>query len=231
MASSAVFFSSGNRYVGGHGYTTLPGGSGGDAAPPPAPAWAPTDLTNLTAWYDLQDATKITVTSGQVETLTDKSTAGNNATQGTSTLRPQYNATGINGHPSMYNATVGDHLAAASDLLRIPSSIFMVVQYEGDDSNGAILDVLGNAYGGFYVITAFVYADHLITGTLQSTTGVSLSTGAIVEIDYSVTNGQSKMYIDNVALTLGTNTAFAAGVQAGYNRLMGGTGNVRDYKR
>lgn len=192
--------------------------------------FTPADLTNLTLWYDLQDGTKVTVVSGKVSALTDKSTAANNASQGNASLRPVYDATSINGHPAMDgSSTTQLGLAMGSTAIRNPSSVFVVLKHGSNDGRGSIITKATNSYGAIYAVNAFLYSYALDTaGEMQSTTGTTASQGAVVEWDFATSNGASKMYIDNSALTLGTNNAWPAGSQASYTDLMG-TGTVRSF--
>jgi hypothetical protein len=60
--------------------------------------WNPSMITTA-LWLDAADASTITTVSSAVSQWNDKSGNGRNATQGTSGLRPTYNATGTNGLP------------------------------------------------------------------------------------------------------------------------------------
>lgn len=63
------------------------------------PGWTPTLLgASLIAWWDLEQASSVTITSGAVQTWTDV-IGGLAPTQGTAANRPAYNATGFNNRP------------------------------------------------------------------------------------------------------------------------------------
>jgi len=63
----------------------------------PAPAWTPDQLTSLEAWYDADDATTITESSGSVSQWDDKSGNAGHATQSSGTLQPTLVAAELNG--------------------------------------------------------------------------------------------------------------------------------------
>lgn len=56
------------------------------------PAWLPTDLTSLLAWYDADDADTITHSSGAVSQWNDKSGNAYHAVQATGSLQPTTNS-------------------------------------------------------------------------------------------------------------------------------------------
>lgn len=225
--SSVYFICSGSS----SGYNAT-GGVVSPSPTPDPPADSPlTLLTNVTLWYDLQDATKVTLAGSKVSGLTDKSTAANDASQGTDANRPTYNATGINGHPSMNgDSATGLGLSMTATAIRIPSSVFVVLQKSNDDARGMIIGKSGNVYSAIYAVSTFMYSYALSTvGEIQSTTGVTNGVGAIAEWDLSTSNGANRMFINNSELTITTNQAWPSGSQAGYTYLLGGVG-ARDFK-
>lgn len=199
--------------------------------PTPTPTPDPLNiLTNVTLWYDLQDATKVTVTGGKVAALTDKSTAGNNASQGTDAARPTYNATGINGFPCMSSAgggTIG--LVMSATAIRVPSSVFVVVEKD-TDFQGMIISKAGSVFGAVYNINSYLLSYNSDTpGEIQSSTGTTDLTPAFLQYNITAVDGTGQLYINNSALTMAINSGWPSGTQAGYVYLMGPVG-VRDYK-
>lgn len=195
------------------------------------PAFTPLGLTNLTLWYDLQDGATVTQSGGKVSALTDKSTAGNNASEASAGSRPTYNATGINGHPSMTSdGSGGIGLTTTSTMARNPSSVFMVLKKNGDGL-GALIGNAAKDYGFLYAIVSYIYAPESGTGTgvLQTGAGIADGVGAILEIDYSTSDSASAVYINNVNTALTSNTAWSSGSQANYTQLLRANG-IREYK-
>jgi len=66
----------------------LAGAAAGGAGGGGGTAWEPDQLTNLEAWYDADDATTITESSGAVSQWDDKSGNGYHLTQGTGAAQP-----------------------------------------------------------------------------------------------------------------------------------------------
>lgn len=85
----------GRRVIGGYGALLPPGPVAGSApAPPP---FVPTDITGLTAWFDMADPASYTQ-AGTVTSITNKATA---VAWTEATVPPAYDATALNGHPCM----------------------------------------------------------------------------------------------------------------------------------
>lgn len=79
-----------------------------------AVAFLPSDISNLALWLDASDAATITESGGAVSAWADKSGNGNDATQGSAPNQPTYQATGLNGKPTLHFAA--DHLNVADDI-------------------------------------------------------------------------------------------------------------------
>jgi hypothetical protein len=65
-----------------------------------APPWTPTSLPNLVAWYDAQNTASIILNGPTVAQWNDQSGHGHNVLA-TAGMQPTYNATGLNGKPTM----------------------------------------------------------------------------------------------------------------------------------
>ena len=93
---------------------------------PVAPAWTPANLPGLVAWYDGQKASSIILNGSTVSQWNDQSGHGYNAVQGTASLQPTYNATGLNGKPALvFSGTAGMSLHAPVPAGAFASAITM----------------------------------------------------------------------------------------------------------
>lgn len=93
------------------------GGLGGDPAPPPS--FTDFDDISTEFWYSLHPSASLvsTVSFGSgVSQITDVSGNARNATQATGASQPSYNATNLNGFPSVYGAL------ASNKVLQTPST-------------------------------------------------------------------------------------------------------------
>jgi hypothetical protein len=70
--------------------------------PPPPPIWLPTDLSSgLALWLDASDTNTITMTNNAVSQWDDKSGNSRHVSQSNVSVRPTYNATGLNNLPTI----------------------------------------------------------------------------------------------------------------------------------
>jgi len=116
----------------------------------PAPTPVPLQIAGCQLWYDIQDNTKVTVVSGKVAAIVDKSGNLNNAAQVTSTNQFTYAATGINGFASLESTTAGAstiHMALTSNIGSLPTSIVSVV-YIPTPSGDSFNTVFSNGGSG-----------------------------------------------------------------------------------
>lgn len=169
---------------------------------PAAPACG--GVAGCTLWYDLQDATKYTLVGSNVSVLTDKSSAGNNATQGTDAVRMAYNATAINGHPGMTSISTSV-MNVASKVFTTPSTYFFVGSNTGSagiyfgESNNA-----GNAAGGYLWISAgfpFVIFDGTNDKYSQQAGMVTNNVAFVSCMTTDGTTAGSKGYVNNTQAT------------------------------
>lgn len=187
-------------------------------------------LTNMTTWFDMQDSTAYTLVGSKVSVLKDKSSAANNATQGTDANRPSYVASAINSKPAIYSDGTALYLDTSTTMMRNPVSIFGVVQ-KATDAHGAILAGVNAAYGAFYFIHSYSYNyNESNLAEVRADTVLTLNTPAIVEIDYATTNGASQIWLNNVALTMTANTAWPSGTLSGYTRFLGAQFDARNWE-
>lgn len=91
-------------------------GSPGTPAEPEVP-FAPEDLgTKLLAWWDVEEASTLTLSGNQITEWRDKVT-GTGLVQGVGGSRPVYNATAFNGRPAAVFDGIDDYLSIASVFL------------------------------------------------------------------------------------------------------------------
>ena len=101
------------------------------------PAEATPVTSGLVLWLDGSDGATITTDgSGNIQQWSDKSSAGNDATQPTAANRPVLNATALNGRPAVrFDNTQQDGMAIADGLELIrPYTAFIVNQYHADST-------------------------------------------------------------------------------------------------
>jgi hypothetical protein len=166
-----------------------------------APAFVPTDLANLKAWYDASDTATITVSGTAVTQWNDKSTNGYNLTQGTAGLRPQSNTRTQNGLNAI-DFDGGDDIlnaSTASDwtfLSNTSGATVFVTAYADAAADGRLL---WSTNGGSAIYTGS-------NGYVQSTDLMAIGTTRAV-------NGTSAMdvYLSTPSAT--DNTAFTMTAQ------------------
>jgi hypothetical protein len=90
-----------------------------------APAFVPTDLAGLQAWYDASQITGL-ANGDPVASWADATGNGHTLAQATSARRPTYVASGIGGRPSVDWDGVDDRLLNATLSLAQPSTSFVV---------------------------------------------------------------------------------------------------------
>lgn len=73
--------------------------------------------TNLLSWYDVSDSSTVTLSSGKVSSLLDKSGNSRHATQSTAGQQPVYTANAVNGKPTL------DFTSANSTVLNIANAV------------------------------------------------------------------------------------------------------------
>lgn len=78
--------------------------------------WTPNNLPGLVAYFDARDSSKITQSGGTVSQWVDKSGKAQTFVQATGANQPNYNATGINGLPSLGGNGTSKHMTKASNL-------------------------------------------------------------------------------------------------------------------
>ena len=93
--------------------------------------WTPADITTA-LWLDASDASTVTTVSGAVSQWNDKSGNARHLTQGTAANRPAYQATGLNGLPTLQFDGFNDFLANTSYSFGASAyTFYCVVQYSG----------------------------------------------------------------------------------------------------
>ncbi len=168
----------------------------GDFVPP---LW---DFSQITTdfWIDVQDTGTVSISSGVINSVADKSGNGRNATQ-TGGSRPAYQATGYNGFPCAYMADINDFFSLPTIPRNNGQLVFAIVDttdcptYTG---GFGYLPFMGNFYLGFPGIDLFKptyingsYPDYLVApSTGRRKFGVMLyysSTVGGIQIDGSTT--------------------------------------------
>jgi hypothetical protein len=81
-------------------------------------AWTPAQLAGLALWLDADDASTITLNSGNVSQWNDKSGNARHATQGVAASQPAFNASGLGGKPVITLDGTNDSLR-----ISIPNSV------------------------------------------------------------------------------------------------------------
>jgi hypothetical protein len=97
------------------------------------PIWTPANITTA-LWLDAADASTITQSSNLVSQWNDKSGNGRNATQASSTLRPLYSASRINGKPAIYSDGIDDLMVFGSAVCPNNFTIIAVGQVNSTDN-------------------------------------------------------------------------------------------------
>ena len=124
------------RVIGGNVAVPAIGGGG----PAPAPAFTPTDIAGLVAWFDMKDAAAFTQVADVITSLTNKASS---VVWDTGTL-PAYAATGFNGFPCMnFNGTtqyiLSTEAAVLAEVTNSPSATLIVVcNYALADANNTL---------------------------------------------------------------------------------------------
>ena len=86
----------------------------------------PNTITGLILWLDATDGSTITESGGDVETWADKSTAGNDFAQTTSTQRPSLDTGSVNGLDAIFFDGIDEHIKASSAVIGNTHTLFIV---------------------------------------------------------------------------------------------------------
>lgn len=207
----------------------------GDAAP----AFAPTDIVGLVAWYDFSDITTLFQDSARtipvtgdadlIGGVTDKSSAGNHLAQGTAAARPTYK-TGIQNSKSIARSDGSDFLGKSISL-GTTHTILFASKVVGA---GGTVNIGGSAGAGYspYVEATPIYYSTGGTNFVSVNHGLALPRWAIIRI---VRTGTSVSFFVNASQvgatqTLGANTAWTLGSILAYpNGSFGGAIDGGEY--
>ena len=101
----------------------------------------PRTIPGLTCWYDASDSSTITIDTG-VSQWNDKSSNGNNLTQGTASMQPTVQTANLNGLDTIRFDGTDDTMetAAFSSALSQPNTIYMVFSHLAPASTANIYD-------------------------------------------------------------------------------------------
>jgi hypothetical protein len=95
-------------------------------------AFLPTDLANLSAWWDFTDFSSLTLVSGNISQVNDKSGNLRHAAQAATASRPLYESAGLLGtYPCASFDGVDDWLEAIYTLATYPFTVFLVTNIGG----------------------------------------------------------------------------------------------------
>lgn len=185
---------------------------GGAVTPP---AFSPSDISGLAAWYDASDTSTITQAAGLVSQWNDKSSNANHATQVTGALQPTTGASTINGlNVITSNATSMMYLTA--DISHTTGYTVLFVGAFNDTSlTKAVLG--GSASGGFCIrATAAEYLD-----VIRDNEAILLHSGTLAGTSNNImicttSSGGNEIFKNGVSV--GSNTTDAA-YKTGTNKL------------
>lgn len=172
-------------------------------------AFSPDDVSGLELWLDAADSGTITESSGSVSQWDDKSTAGNDFTQGTGSAQPTTGSVTIGGVNAIDFDGSSEFLSAASAIISGSNStedftIFIVSNIASGEAGYVFSNANGTGQGvGIYANTTPLY--YLTDGTsVLGTDNISRSGGVeILMTQYADTNNV-EFAVDGVAG--GTNT-------------------------
>jgi hypothetical protein len=169
--------------------------------------WTPAAITT-TLWLDAADTSTITQSGGLVDTWTDKSGTGKNATQSGS-ARPAYSATGLNGLPAIDFDGSNDDLVLSSTvgLNSVFQSFFIVAKRDNSLGRTEIAFGVGNSSSSEGVGDIPRWTDNAIYSQIGYVGNRAGPASAITDFPYinAVTGGTNQRVFTNGAL-MGTGT-------------------------
>lgn len=93
------------------------------------PPFSPDEITGLVLWYDFNDSSTITESSGIISSVSDKSGNGNGCSQPTSSFRPTVATASVNGKNTALFDGANDFLIVTNNAIYDdPFTIFFVCQ-------------------------------------------------------------------------------------------------------
>ncbi len=117
----------------------------------------------------------VALVSGKVATWSDRSGNGRDATQGTDANRPTWNATGINGKPSL-SLDGGDRLATASFALTSFSAVAVHTVFKDSiTANGGVLEFGDASSGNGFLIDVNNGGAGTLSMQFRTNVGISLA--------------------------------------------------------
>ncbi len=157
----------------------------------------PNEISNNVLWLDAKDASTISLNGSTVSQWSDKSGGGNNVTQGTASNQPTYQATGLNGKPTLVfdgNLTSLYLSAFSKPFTSQPITVFCVVQF------GATLVTSQNVFDS---ATRFIFGvDATYAGTSLSYTASTVNTPHQHSLIYNNTSSINRR--DGIQVASGT---------------------------
>lgn len=195
----------------------------GASSKPASGAWRPTDLGSaLTVWYDASDSSTVTLSSGKVSQINDKSGNGRNATQSTAGNQPVIASAVQNSRDALkfYDDATADWLTVPSTgVTAQPYTIFSAVRFGATGSEVLFMNSSGITYQDTVTATAYVlYAGTtLAAGTSGSWAvfgGTFNGTSSSISNNGTVTTGNAGTGVISGATTrIGQRTDATTGVE------------------
>ena len=177
---------------------------------PRATGFSPKSISGLSAWYDASNAASITLNGSTVSQWSDLSGNGRHQVQGSASLQPNYNATGLNGKGTI--TTTGTQWTQASAFATSSAgsyTAFFVVKFDSIAGQPyAWQRGVVNGAHSVLVSAADTWAARRAAGN-QGTIGKTLvqSTFYIVTAVFSAT--LSRIYVGSTVGTDNTTTVAA----------------------
>ncbi len=158
----------------------------------PSSDFSPSDLSGLFYWHDMQDAAAYVLNAGAVESITNK-VSGVVTTQATSTQRPTYSATGLNGYPcgDYDGAATGDQFVGTEAAVYTPFNddkpytLFYVAKHDVADAIQYVFAAGGAGTSGFRSWGTNTTASGVWLGSYNSSGGAANNVESTVGSDTS----------------------------------------------
>jgi hypothetical protein len=159
---------------------------------------------DLLGFFSASNETDVIRTGNAVISWTDLSINGNDAVQTITGSKPNYNATGLNGSPTIRYDGINDYLVAPIDISTVYNSeitIYVVCQYFV--SNSGLFGTTTSELNRSLILDAALLSDKSALG-IDDSSGVLLfdsppqGTPMIVKVAFS--EGENSVYIDGIKL-------------------------------
>jgi hypothetical protein len=182
----------------------------------------PQTIANLYAWYDVSDASAVTLNSTTISQISDKSGGGRHFVQGTALNQPTLTANAQNGRAAATFAG-GEYLDVAS--VNIPQPFTAIGVYQGTGTGGIRHVITGTPTTGSLAV---MLSHRNATGNQGMNCGTGLFPFATVtawNIQHTIGNGSSSV----VARNLGADSTGNAGAAGATSLRMGADQLLSNY--